>query len=64
MLRLPVLVGVDLPSDIQPGVTKDDLGIAGRDAEVLEQRSGGVPQVADLITRPANGLCVIGRRRS
>lgn len=26
----------------------DELGIAGRDAEVLEQRCGGVPQVVDL----------------
>ena len=45
---LAVLVCVDLQSDGQPGVAEDDLSVAGRDAEVLEQGRGRVPQVMDL----------------
>ena len=48
MLRLPVLVGIDLLSDGQTRVTEDELGITGWDAEVLEQRSGCVPQMMKL----------------
>ena len=34
MLRLVVFVGVDLLGYSQAGVAEDELGIAGRDAEV------------------------------
>jgi hypothetical protein len=47
-LCLAVLVGVDLQRDGQPRVTEDELGIASRNAEVLQQCGGGVPQVMHL----------------
>ena len=47
-LGLAVLVGVDLQRDGQPRVAENDLRVAGRDAEVLEQGGGGVPQMVDL----------------
>ncbi len=37
MLRLAVLVGVDLLGYGQAGVAEDELGVAGRDAQILEQ---------------------------
>ena len=46
-LGLAVLM-VDLQDDGQPRVAKDDLSVASRDAEVLEQGRGRVPQVMDL----------------
>ena len=42
---LAVLVGVDLQRHGQPGMTEDELGVAGRDFEVLQQGGGGVPQM-------------------
>jgi len=47
-LGLAVLVSVDLQRDGQPWVAEDDLRVAGRDAKVLEQGGGGMPQIVDL----------------
>jgi len=47
-LGLAVLVSVDLQRDGQPWVAEDDLRVAGRDAKVLEQGGGGMPQLVDL----------------
>ena len=44
-LCLAVLVGVDLQGDGQPGMAQDQLGVAGRDLQVLQQGGGGVPQM-------------------
>ena len=48
MLRLVVFVGVDLLGYSQAGVAEDELGIAGRDAEVPEQGRSRVPEVMEL----------------
>jgi hypothetical protein len=48
VLGLPILVGVDLLRHGQAGVAEDELSVAGRDAQVLEQGRGGVPQVVNL----------------
>ena len=47
-LGLAILVGIDLQRDGQPRVAENDLRVAGRNAEVLEQGGGGVPQMVDL----------------
>ena len=44
-LRLAVLMGVDLQRDGHPGMAEDQLGVAGRDLQVLQQRRGSVPQM-------------------
>ena len=41
-------VGIDLQRGADPAVPKDDLGVAGRDVEVLKQRGNDVPQMVDL----------------
>ena len=41
-------VGVDLQRDGQARVAEDDLRVAGRDAEGLQQRGDGVPDVVKL----------------
>jgi hypothetical protein len=47
-LGLAILVGVGLQCDGQPRVAENDPRVAGRDAEVLKQGCGGVPQMVDL----------------
>lgn len=44
-LGLAVLMGIDLQRHSQPGMAQDELGVAGRDLQVLEQRRGGVPDM-------------------
>jgi len=39
-LRLAVLMAVDLQGHGQARVAEDELGVAGRDAQVLEQSRG------------------------
>ena len=41
-------VGVDLQGRADPGVPEDGLGVASRDAKVLQQRGDRVPDVMDL----------------
>ena len=46
-LCLLVGVRVDLQCHGQPGVAEDDLGIAGRDAQVLQERGDRMPDVVN-----------------
>jgi hypothetical protein len=61
-LGLAVLVGVDLLSQGQARVSEDELGIASRDTEILEQGRSRVPQVMDLDrSRAAGGADAVER---
>jgi len=55
-LSLLVFMGVDLQCDGQTGVAEDELGIARRDTEVLQQSGSRVPQVMHLDHSQAVGL--------
>ena len=47
-MGLPVLMGVDLQGYREPGMPEYELGVAGRDLQVLEQGRRRVAQVMHL----------------
>jgi hypothetical protein len=60
-VRLAILVRVDLQCDREPGVAEDELGVAGRDAEVLTGRERFTNPVEWVTSKnaPLGGLVLV-----
>jgi len=57
-----VLVAVDLQRDGKPGVAEDELSIAGRNTQVLEQCGCGVSEMVQFdVAEPVAGADAVER---